>query len=347
MLHFLARWWLNRKRRPGVRNQRAALVSRVRRVPLEIEMLERREMPSTVEFSAANYSVQENAGSAAVTVTRSDGFGSFAFSYAAADGTAHAGVDYTAASGTVYFNAGETSRAIAIPILDHAAYQGNKTVNLSLSPCLGLSLGTQGTAVLTILDYHAPPAAAPTPSQPPAPTPTPAPAPATPSLPPDTIQFSAASYSVQENAGSATITVTRQGGGGAYAFGYATGDGTARAGVDYTAASGTLYFAASETSKTFTVSVIDHATYQGNKALNLSLTPYIGLSLGNPTTAVLTLVDYHSQGPTSQSSPATMPAVPVSMVQFSAATYSASEAAGRITVTITRSGDVSGNAQAR
>jgi len=50
------------------------------------------------------------------------------------------------------------------------------------------------------------------------------------------LQFSAATYTVNEYAGSATITVTRAGGSsGAVAVSYATSNGTATAGSDYAA----------------------------------------------------------------------------------------------------------------
>ncbi len=52
---------------------------------------------------------------------------------------------------------------------------------------------------------------------------------------------SASSYSVGEGAGTATITVSRTGGsGGAVSADYATANGAATAGSDYTATSGTF-----------------------------------------------------------------------------------------------------------
>ena len=61
--------------------------------------------------------------------------------------------------------------------------------------------------------------------------------------PPGSIQFSEATYSVAENLGSKMITVTRTGGsGGSISASYATSNGTATAGSDYTAASATITF---------------------------------------------------------------------------------------------------------
>src|SRR5262249_51841170 len=80
----------------------------------------------------------------------------------------------------------------------------------------------------------------------------------TPAPQPGTLQFSSSGYSVNENQGTATVAVTRTGGSdGAVSVNYATSNGTATAGSDYTAAAGTLTFAAGETSKTFTVPIIN------------------------------------------------------------------------------------------
>ena len=109
---------------------------------------------------------------------------------------------------------------------------------------------------------------------------------------PNTLQFSAASYSVLENGGSVTIMVTRSGGSeGAAGVNFATGDGTARAGSDYTPVTGTLMFASGETSKTFNVSVINDALSEPDETINLTLSNPIGGVLGTLSTAVLTIID--------------------------------------------------------
>jgi hypothetical protein len=106
------------------------------------------------------------------------------------------------------------------------------------------------------------------------------------------VQFSSATYSVNENGGSRSITVTRTGGTNAFVVNYATSNGTAIAGADYTGINQVLSFATNETSKTFTVPIIDDTLVEGNETLNLTLSnPSGGVTLGSPSTAVLTIVD--------------------------------------------------------
>src|SRR6202007_855880 len=98
--------------------------------------------------------------------------------------------------------------------------------------------------------------------------------------------------SVQENAGAATITVTRSGvTTAATTVQFATSDGTAVAGTDYTTSTGTGTFAAGVTSQTFTVPVIDTGLVTPNKTLDLTLSNAAGgasVRLGSLAAAVLT-----------------------------------------------------------
>ena len=201
--------------------------------------------------------------------------------------------DYTAVSQTVSFANGDTAnKTVSIPILDDTTAEGNETVNLALtSPTGGATLGSPSTAVLTITDNDAAPAG--------------------------TLQFSAATYSVAENGGNATITVTRTGGSaGAVGVSFATSNGTATAGQDYTATSQTVSFGNGDTAnKTVSIPILDDTAVEGNETVNLALTaPTGGATLGSPSTAVLTITDND--------------AAPAGTLQFSAATYSVAENGG-------------------
>ena len=62
---------------------------------------------------------------------------------------------------------------------------------------------------------------------------------------------------------------------------YATVDGTAQAGQDYTAADGTLTFAAGETQKTVSVAVLDDAHDEGEETLTLTLRNASGVDIAD------------------------------------------------------------------
>ena len=139
-----------------------------------------------------------------------------------------------------------------------------------------------------------------------------------------TLQFSSATYSVNENGGSILITVTRTGGSsGAVGVSYATSNVSATAGSDYTSTSGTLSWANGNTaSKTFSIPIINDSVYgEGNETVNLTLSsPTGGATLGSPSTAVLTIID-------------TTPA-PAGAIKFSSATYSVNENGGSVLITV-------------
>jgi uncharacterized repeat protein (TIGR01451 family) len=113
----------------------------------------------TFEFSAAGFSVPENAGSAAVTMSRVNGArGTVTIHYATVAVDALAGVDFTPVAGTLTFPGGVTSETIAVPVLDDPYDHRDRLVNVVLSnvqttETLGQAmLGTTSTAALTIRD---------------------------------------------------------------------------------------------------------------------------------------------------------------------------------------------------
>ena len=105
---------------------------------------------------------------------------------------------------------------------------------------------------------------------------------------------------------------------------YATSDGTALAGADYAATSGTLTFAAGQTSKSFSVSITNDSIAESDETLTLTLSSAIGsgATLGSPATAVLTILDNDSPIP--------------GQLQFSSANYQVVENAGKVTITVSR-----------
>lgn len=109
------------------------------------------------------------------------------------------------------------------------------------------------------------------------------------------VRFSSVTYTSNEGGGDATITVTRTGGTGTGTVQYSTLNGTATAGTDYISASGTLLFVGDETSKSFSVTTLDDTTFEGNESFSLLLNNNSSsLTLGNPSTATLMIIDNDS-----------------------------------------------------
>ncbi len=220
-----------------------------------------------IEFNATSFSVSEAASPATATITlkrTGDATGAASVLISSANGTATAGNDYTALSSTISWAAGDSAnKTVTVAILDDAIVEGTETVALSLSTPVGDTIGTDAAATLSILDFEA-----------------------------GKLAFSAATYSVAENAGTATITVTRLGGSnGEVTVKYATSNGTATAPGFYTAATGTLTFAESVLTQTFTVSIIDNSVGQVDKSLTLTLSAPTLATLGEQATATLTIVN--------------------------------------------------------
>jgi hypothetical protein len=139
------------------------------------------------------------------------------------------------------------------------------------------------------------------------------------------IDFKSLHYNVDETDGQATVTVERVGGvGGAVSVDYATSDGTATAGSDYAAASGTLNWAAGDgADKTFTIPVTWDGRGEGPESINLALTnPGGGSDIGPNSVAVATIGDDGASGP----------------LVLTSTSYSVGESDSVVTITVTRSG---------
>ncbi|HST16386.1 MAG TPA: Calx-beta domain-containing protein [Gaiellaceae bacterium] len=95
--------------------------------------------------------------------------------------------------------------------------------------------------------------------------------------------LSVADASVSEAAGSVQAVVTlTPAATGTVTVKYATADGTAKAGADYSAVSGTLTFTAGQTSKTVAIPVADDNIVEANRAFTFTLSaPTGGATLGH------------------------------------------------------------------
>jgi hypothetical protein len=223
--------------------------------------------PGLIEFKSLHYDVDEADGQATVTVERLDGVGgAVSVDYETSDGSAVAGSDYSDSSGTLHWAAGDSAdKTFTVPVSWDGRAEATETINLTLAnPGGGSDLGPNAVATLRLGDDGA--------SGP--------------------LALSSATYSVGEAGGLVTITVTRAGGslGGPVTVDYATGDGTATAGSDYTAANGTLTFGPSEITKTFTVPVTSDSGHEGDETFQVALSNATGgANLGSPAGATVTI----------------------------------------------------------
>jgi uncharacterized repeat protein (TIGR01451 family) len=120
--------------------------------------------PGTVQFSAIAQDVNEDAGTASVTVTRTGGIDGAVSVDVTVVGPATAtggGVDYTFAGATVSFADNDaTPQVFDIAIVDDAEVELAETIVLTLGGEMGASIGAPATHTVTIIDNDvAPPAA--------------------------------------------------------------------------------------------------------------------------------------------------------------------------------------------
>jgi glucose/arabinose dehydrogenase len=221
--------------------------------------------PGTIVLGQNAVTVNENAGTATIRVDRINGSdGPAAVNYTTVDETALPGSDYTTTAGFLQFADGETSKTVTIPILNDATPELTERFGFGLGQTTGANLGTNRTALITILDDDAP----------------------------SSFAFSVFDYRVNENDGTATVTVQREGNfTEAASVNYATSNGTATAGTDYTSVSGTLSFVSGERTKTFVVPILDDTIGERNETITLTLSNPTSGTLGTQKTAVVTIAD--------------------------------------------------------
>ncbi len=253
-----------------------------------------------LQFSAATYSVAEDAGNAVITVTRSGGTaGEARINFATSNGTAVASQDYTAASGTLIFAEGVTTQTFNVPITDDGLAGPDKTINLTLSAPGGSgSLGTPATAVLTINDNEG-----------------------VPSLSIDDVSVTEGDSGTTPLVFTVTLSVASS---QTVTVNYATADGTAEAGSDYQAISSTLLsFAPGETSKTITVQVIGDLVGEPHETFFVNLSGATNAIISK-NQGIGTIFDDDSPG---------------GVIRFTSATFNTTESSGSVTINVERIGN--------
>ena len=174
--------------------------------------------------------------------------------WSTADGTATSGTDYLGDSGTVTFAIGEVSKVVPITVNGDVTFEGDETFALDLSNATGAPIGdAQGIATIDN-DDTAP------------------------------IATLANVSKAEGNAGTSLLTFVVSMSGNSdvdAAFDWATADGTATAGADYVAGSGTLTIPAGATTGTVSVVVNGDVAYEGNETLSLTLSNPTGATIGD------------------------------------------------------------------
>jgi YD repeat-containing protein len=189
--------------------------------------------------------------------------GSCSVNYATANGSAVAPGDYTAkAITTLTFTSGQASQAISVTTVNDSAVESTETFTMNLtSPSGGAAIGT-GTATATINDNDT------------------------------AATCSGVSFRVSDDAddeGTPLGFVVTKSGSTTSSCGvsYATANGTAITPNDYATVSGTLTFAANETTKTVSVTTVIAGPGEGDE--------YMYLDLSSPTGGA-TITDSRGQG---------------------------------------------------
>jgi polyhydroxybutyrate depolymerase len=220
--------------------------------------------PPTLQFSARNYSVAENAGSLALLVQRTGWLApAVSVDYATADATATNGLKYTAVAGTLTFGASETNKLIVVPILNEGFVEGTKVFRVTLSNPRGsavLGAGTTATVAITDNDVGT--------------------------------QFSVGSYAVARDAGAVELRIVRDDDGTLPAtVDLLTTDLTATNAVDYVGLTNTLSFAPQERLKFVFISVLNNTVNQTARSFRVSLANPVAVSLGYQQTALVAITN--------------------------------------------------------
>ncbi len=125
---------------------------------------------ASLQLSNSDFSVNETAGFATITVTRigdASRAATVVFSTSDTAGLQNCSIannkasercDYATAVGSIRFSLGETSKTFIVPIVDDALVEGNETLTVNLSSPTEAFLGATATATVTIVDNDTTPA---------------------------------------------------------------------------------------------------------------------------------------------------------------------------------------------
>ena len=195
-------------------------------------------------LSVGNDTVAEDGGALALEVSLDAASEKeITVQYATADGTATSGADYASTSGTLTFAPGDTVVTITVSVVNDGLPESTEDMTVTLSNAANAMIDT-GVGTGTILDTSRLPGVSVSDAN----------------GPEDTIGDLSFAVTLSEP-GTSEVTVS-----------YATSDGTATAGSDYTARNGTATFPVGTTAVTIDVPVLPDTVTEPNEDFTLTLT---------------------------------------------------------------------------
>jgi Calx-beta domain/Fibronectin type III domain len=228
----------------------------------------------TVEFSSAANGAVQQLGVKLIGVSRTGGSsGAASVLCRTANGTATSGANYTAASETLsWANGDSTVKYCRVQISDAAPFAGQKTFAMHLSGATGAVVGTPASTTVTIYGNGTV----------------------------GRVELSAPTYSVAQKAGSLKISIDRTGSASGWAaVSYATANGTAVAGTDYTSERGAVSWANGDMSpKTINIPISNAKPFAGTKTLAVAIAGAKGALMGTTNTHAIVTIDGDGAGGT-------------------------------------------------
>lgn len=210
---------------------------------------------SAPNLAISDVTVDEGDGTATVTVTMAGTSAStVSVDYATADNTALASSDYTSISGTLTWTAGQTGgKSFNVSISNDSTNEASESFSVNLSNASNATI-TRSQGEVTITDSDLAPS------------------------------LSINDPSASEASGSLSYTVTLSAASGqTVTVSYASSNGTASAGSDYTETAGTLTFNPGETSKNIAVSLSDNSLDATDKTLVMTLSNASNATISDAT----------------------------------------------------------------
>ncbi len=219
-----------------------------------------------LRFTNAPYVVQENSGTATLTLSiENKSATTVTVGYATADGTALAGLDYGITSGIVTWNPGDsTTKTLTVPLVDDGVGEPTEAFQLILSNPTNGSVNEASQATVTILDDDGVPS----------------------------LQYEIATAGGDESLGTTNITITLSHASAAnVTVDYYVAGGTATPTTDYSIPAGTATIVSNTLSTTIPLQIVDDTLYETPETVILGLSNAVNALIGVTSNHTFTVTD--------------------------------------------------------